>query len=315
MNQAITTLYEQSNYLRFMRKIADKRTYFDEYPGGNNGDVIILKGNQHVLKKVGCKLVDSPKQAEQILIRGNGAMVDIYQTDFKKLAEYREKYSSVPLIVGPSTFRFHGADFRKICELSSSSQFILFARDKNSVQAIREINPPAHCVVHVSHDLAFELYDSYFIANLLNQCSEKHILVAMRKDKEGTAGILTKTKGTWLPKNVRRPLSWLRDRLVARVSKDTVEMAIEQEDVPGLPRIYRDVASSLSFEDFVASIRDATLIVTDRLHVGVLGHLLQKRVVLVCATEYHKHKIKGVHELSMCGHGSKTTLFVPPQAL
>jgi exopolysaccharide biosynthesis predicted pyruvyltransferase EpsI len=312
----MTELYEQSCFLRFMEKVAGRYTYFDEYPGGNNGDVIILKGNQHAMKKVGCKLVDSPGKAEQIVIRGGGVMVDIYQTDFKKLVEYREKYPSVPLIYGPSTFRFRGADFRKICEISSASPLILFARDHNSAQAVREINPPAHCEIHVSHDLAFELYDSDFIADLRRNCAEKHILIAMRKDKEGFAKVLTKTSGTWLPKSVRRPLSWVRDRLVAHVSQDIVETILKQEHVSdNLPRIYRDVACSLSFEEFVASIRDAALIVTNRLHVAVLGHLLNKRVVIICATEYHEHKIKGVYELSMSGPGSKTVLFIPSEIM
>ena len=301
--------YKNSNFYSFMEMVRDKKTYFDPMHG-NNGDTLILMGAKHVLQKVGCKVVESPEDAEQILINGGGLMVDVYQTDFKKYVHYRHKYLSVPLIMGPSTFRFRGVNFKEICEINSSP-FILFARENNSAESLRKANLPAHCQVHTSHDLAFELYDSDFVAELLTKCQGKHILIAMRKDVEGSAGILIKMKGTWLPKKIRRPLSWLRDRMVARMSQDIIERIIKQEEVPKrLPRIYRDVSSSVSFEYFVASIRDAALIITDRLHVGVLGHLLNKRAVLICSGEYHKHKMKGVYELSMSGPESRTTLFV-----
>lgn len=311
----MTNPYERSDFYCFMEEVAGKKTYFDEYRGGNNGDVIILKGNKHLLAKTRCKLVDSPEEAEQILIRGGGAMVDIYQTDFEKLRYYRHYFPSIPLVVGPSTFRFKGADFRSICDVSSAFPLTMFARDHNSARALREVGLPEHCDVHVSHDLAFELYDSDFIANLQKQCSEKHILISIRKDKEGCAGVLTRTRGTWLPKRIRRPLSWVRDRLVAHVSQGTVETVLKRQGVSAdMPRVIRDVASSLSFDEFVASIRDAALVVTDRLHVGVLGHLLRKRVILICATEYHMHKIKGVYELSMSESGSRTSLFIPGES-
>lgn len=279
-------------------------------PGGNNGDMLIVMGAKHVLQKTVCKVVESPEDADQILIKGGGFMIDVYKTAFEAVLHYRRKYHSVPLIMGPNTFRFRGVNFREICE-ASSSPFILFARDNISAELLREANLPAHCQVHISHDSAFELYDSDFVAELLTKCQGKHILIAMRKDVEGSAGILIKMKGTWLPKKIRRPFSWLRDKMVAHMSHDIIQRIIKQEEVPKrLPRIYRDVSSSVSFEHFVASIRDAALIITDRLHVGVLGHLLNKRTVLICSGEYHKHKMKGVYELSMSGPESRTTLFV-----
>jgi len=293
----------------FLKTVRDKRTYFDELPGGNNGDTIILMGAKHVLQKTGCKLVGSPHDAEQIVVRGSGNWVAIYGTEFRELAYYRRNYPDLPLIIGPSTYRFPGANFRKVCEISSSP-FIFFARDRISSRVLSELCLPKHCDIRVSHDLAFEFRDSDFIANLVKNSSEKHILIAMRKDKEGVAGLLVKMRGTWLPKRVRRPLSWVRDRMVARVSRDAIEEILEREKVhETLPRIFRDVSASVSFEEFVVYIRDAALIITNRLHVAVLGHLLNKRVVLICSGEYHRHKIGGVYELSMSGAESRTRLY------
>ena len=293
----------------FLKTVRDRKTYFDGLCRGNNGDVLIVMGAKHILKKTGCKLVNSPKNAEQIIIRGSGSMVDIHVTDFKDFVYYRKNYHDLPLIIGPSTYRFPGANFRKVCEISSSP-FIFFARDRISSRVLSELRLPKHCDIRVSHDLAFELRDSDFIENLVKNSSEKHILIAMRKDKEGVAGLLVKMRGTWLPKRVRRPLSWVRDRMVARVSRDAIEKILEREKVrETLPRIYRDVSTSVSFEEFVVYIRDAALIITNRLHVAVLGHLLNKRVVLICSGEYHRHKIRGVYELSMSGAESRTRLY------
>jgi exopolysaccharide biosynthesis predicted pyruvyltransferase EpsI len=175
---------------------------------------------------------------------------------------------------------------------------------------------PDHCEVNLSQDTAFELKGSVFIEELKRDCSEKHVLVAMRKDKEGAAQILTKTRGTWLPKRIRRPLSWLRDRLVAHVSHDLTGEIIETFRCEQHPRIYRDVACSLSFDGFVESIRDASVVITDRLHAAVFGYLLDKRVILVCANDYHRQKLKGVFDLSMSGPDSRVTLYdpdVPPE--
>jgi exopolysaccharide biosynthesis predicted pyruvyltransferase EpsI len=301
---------QKSPFYRFMESVRDRKTYFDELRGGNNGDTLILMGARQLLQKTGCKLVGSPENAEQIIVRGGGYMVDIYQSDFKRFVNYRTNYPDLPLIVGPSTYRFHNVNFRKVCEISSSP-FILFARDNISAGVLREVGMPEHCDVRVSQDSAFELRDSDFIANLLNNATEKHVLIAMRKDKEGVAGVLVKMRGTWLPKKIRRPLSWIRDRMVARVSKDTISTILEHENVPNkLPIIYRDIAESLCFDEFVATIRDAALIVTNRLHVSVFGYLLNKRVILICSGDYHMHKLKGVYELSMSGPNSRTSLYV-----
>ena len=306
----MTNAEQKSPFYLFVESVKNRKTYFDELSGGNNGDVLILMGAKQVLRKTGCKLVDSPWDAEQIMIRGSGNWVDIYQTDFKRLVNYRRNHSNLPLIVGPSAYRFRGLNFRKVCEIGSSP-FIFFARENVSADILRNVGMPGHCDVRVSQDTAFELRGSEFIADLLNHVTEKHVLVVMRKDKEGVAGVLVKMRGTWLPRRIRRPLSWIRDRMVAHVSGDTIGSILKQEKVDRrLPRIYRDVSSSVSFEEFVALIRDAALVVTNRLHVAVLGDLLKKRVVLVCSGEYHTHKLKGVYELSMSGPNSRTKLYV-----
>jgi len=306
----MTMKEQKSPFYRFMENVRNKKTYFWEGEHGNNGDRVITIGAQRVMGETGCKLVDSPDKAEQIVMTGGGRMVDIYRGEFQKIVTFRRDYPSLPLILAPQTFQPRAVDFEDICKISSSP-LILFARENNSANALRQLKLPQHCQVHVSQDLAFELRDSEFISNLLKNTTEKHVLIAMRKDREGVAGVLTKMRAPWLPKKIRRPLSWLRDRMVACVSHGTINKILKQENCPKhLPKIYRDVSSSVSFEEFVAIIRDAALVVTNRLHTAVLGNLLNKRVVLICSGEYHKHKVKGVYDFSMSGPDSRTSLYV-----
>lgn len=308
---------DESPFLQFMRHIAHKKTYLETYPYGNNGDVLVMMGTRDLLKKAGCKVVDTCELAEQILMSGGGRFQDVFpRRVFDWIAYYRREYPSLPLIMAPQVFRVGNINFREICEISRAP-FILFARDHISAKSLREANLPAHCRVHLSHDPAFELRDSEFITNLKQKSSEKHVLIAMRKDEPMrkdelvTAKLLARAKGTWLPKKIRRPLSWIRDRIVAHLSRDIIKTILEQEKVTKqLPRIYRDVSVSVGYEEFVAVIRDAALIITNRLHVAVFGHLLGKRVVIVCAPEYVGQKLKGVYEFSMCGSNSRTSLYM-----
>jgi exopolysaccharide biosynthesis predicted pyruvyltransferase EpsI len=65
----------------------------------------------------------------------------------------------------------------------------------------------------------------------------------------------------------------------------------------------------VGFEKFVTAIRDAALIITDRLHVAVFGHLLGKRVIIVFGQEYVTGKLKSVYDFSMSGPNSRTSIY------
>ena len=300
-------MYE-SPFLHFMRRVADKKTYLETFVRGNNGDQLILMGTKHVMKKVGCITVGGPQEAEQILFRGSGSINDIWRGGITVLEKYRRDFPNIPPIVGPSTYIFRQVDIGSVLNISDAP-LTMFARDELSEKFVREIDLPDSVEVKVSPDLAFELTDTSFIVDLLGKRRQKNVLIAMRKDCEGAAGILTKIRGTWLPEKVRRPLSWVRDRLVSLRSRDVIETIIKRENMPrNIPKIYRDVSVSVGFDEFLRMICDAALVITDRLHVGILGHMLNKRVVLICSGEYHRHKLKGVYDLSMSGPGSNTTL-------
>ncbi len=299
----------RSPFARFMNSIGHRRTFFWEGPYANNGDRLIRMGMERLLMEANCDLVDKPGLAEQIIINGSGRYQDCWPGAFDDIIRFRKEFPRTPLIVAPQVFRVRNVDFKAICSISDA-RMILFARDDMSGTELRETGLPAHCEVHLSQDVAFELANSDFINGLQRTALERHVLVAMRKDEHGCAGLLARTKGIWLPKKIRRPLSWLRDRIVAQVSMDVINTMLREECIStSVPRIYRDVSVSVSFDDFVALVRDAALIVTDRLHVAVFGHLLKKRVIIVCAPGYIGKKLRGVYEFSMKGPDSRTRLY------
>jgi exopolysaccharide biosynthesis predicted pyruvyltransferase EpsI len=307
---------QKSPFYQFMENVREKKTFFWEWEHGNNGDRLITMGVQRVLMETRCKMVSSPEIAEQILMNGGGWFQDVFPQAFEKIADCRRKYKSLPLIMAPQMFRVRNVNFEEICKVSQSP-FVLFARDYMSAESLRETNLPEYCQILISQDPVFELRDSDFIKHLMQVSSEKHVLVAMRKDefiaqeKLLTGKLLARAKGTWIPKRIRRPLSWIRDRAVAHISRDIIGDILKQEKLGiGLPKIYRDVSVSVGFEEFVAAIRDAALIITDRLHVAVFGYLLGKRVVIVCSQGYVADKLRAVYDFSMSGPCSTTSLYV-----
>ena len=56
------------------------------------------------------------------------------------------------------------------------------------------------------------------------------------------------------------------------------------------------LAETCRFEDFLQNVARASVIVTTRLHVAILGQLLNRRTYLV---EGSYHKFRGVFEYSM----------------
>jgi exopolysaccharide biosynthesis predicted pyruvyltransferase EpsI len=307
----------RSPFREYMEGVKHRKTYFLELEHGNNGDHLIAMGIRRVLKEANTEIVDCAQAADQIVMDGGGRFQDAFPRAFEIIARHRRNYPSIPLIMAPQVFRVERVDFRGICA-QATSPLILFARDHFSAASLREADLPVYCEVHLSQDPAFELSGSSFIMELIETSSEKHVLIAMRKDEfiadpdSLRARFLHRAKGTWLPKSIRRPLSMLRDRVIARVSGDAITVVLEQEKVArGLPKIYRDISVSISFPEFVAAVRDAAVVITDRLHVAVFAYLLRKRVVILCEQEYLWPKLKGVYDFSMSAEGSRTTLYVP----
>lgn len=308
MGYTVHSISDKSRFVSFLETLHSKAIYFEPLHG-NNGDRLILMGAKWALRKSRCKLVEKPQLADVILLNGSGGMNDIWHFSLNRLESYRTSYPSLPIIVAPSTYRFKGDQFKRICEINDTPLFF-FTRDLISIEIIQNECSASHIDIQPSQDLAFELQDSDFIKNLREGVQEKHVLIVTRGDRESLSkGILTKVKGTWVPTKLRPPLSKARDKLLSLKRWNTYKSLMKDYGIPkNTPLVNQDISCRVTFSEFVATIRDAALIITDRLHVGILGHMLNKETVLFPASY---DKTKGVFEMSMSGRNSRTTLIEP----
>lgn len=290
----------ESSFLHHMSSLGGPSVHFEELKG-NNGDRLIRMGMGEVLRKAGLNGDSTPREADLILINGGGAMNDLWPEGAAQVMESLiQAAPDKDIVVGPSSYWFRTLDFPAILR-KSSGRITLFCRERRSEQFLRSLDLPPHVSVMLSQDLAFELRDSDFIREQRALARDTQVLCAMRKDREGEAGVLAKTRASWLPGPIRKPLSRLRDRLVARRSSDRLTPVFDSiSPRPSAAEIvYRDVSVSLDFDGFCREVRDSRAIITNRLHVGIFGSLLGKRVHLLRGGY---HKIDGVYEYSLAGN-------------
>lgn len=280
--------------MRFLGRLS---IHFEELKG-NNGDRLIRMGIAEVLRKSGLHADRLPREADLILINGGGAMNDLWPEGAAQVIEALIKTApDKDIVVGPSSYWFRKLDFPAILR-KSSGHITLFCRERRSEKFLRSLDLPPRVTVMLSQDLAFELRDSEFIREQLFLARDGQVLCAMRKDREGEAGVLARTRASWLPAAIRKPLSCLRDRLVANRSADRLSPILDSiSPRPSTSEIvYRDISVSLDFDGFCREVRNSRAIITNRLHVGILGSLLGKRVHLLRGGY---HKIDGVYEYSL----------------
>ncbi len=299
-------MINSSAFFQVLLSLGDKPIYFDHL-GGNNGDRLILEGMQHLLKKSNAVITSELETASVVLLNGGGGMNDSWPLNaIQRLQWYIENYPGKAIIVGPSSFSFKHTSFKQIVE-SSSAPITICCREEISEKLLRSLNLKDNIEIMLSRDLALELEDSLFLSELRQKSSSDIVLVAIRADIEGQSTLLARVKAPWMPQLLRRPLSKLRDRLAAVVSKGRVEQALVKAgiDIRKDAIFYRDISSALSFEGFCDTVCRSRYIVTDRLHVGLLGALMGKKVTLLRGGY---HKIEGVYNYSLVGRDSVTLL-------
>ena len=313
----------ESPFGRFLRERADARIFFEPL-SGNNGDVLILKGTEHLLDKHGCRRCADPAEADLILLNGGYSISDIWKFGIETLGHYRREFPDTPMAVAPSSFRFEGVDFAEVVR-RGRAPVTLFARETKSYEIINGVDLPNNAEVRMSRDSAFELRDSEFLTDLKRKVGGRHVVVSMRNDEESGAassdlgGLLKVGRGRFLPGPIRRPLARLRDAIAARrnvggpgtkgvTAPEALKAGLAQVggDAASLPRVNKDISAVVSFEEFCDLVAGSALMVTDRLHVAIFGHLLDRPTMLLPG---NNHKLRGIYNLSMRDHDSSVTLF------
>lgn len=297
---------ENSEFARHLSEYSQKKVFFDRL-AGNNGDRLITMGAEIALERAQVVLTDSPSTADLILLNGGGAMNDFWGGGIARVEFYGEAYPNKPLTIAPSSFLLQSPRLKDALS-GRKHRVTVFCRERASLQHLSEVGVSQQAHLRLSPDLAFELAGTKFLAELRARRSDEHVLVAMRKDREGAAGVLAKTRGTWLPRRIRRPLSRFRDLLVASRSRAPLDAVFSAERIgQEMPKIFRDVSVSVDFEEFLDLVARSRVILTDRLHVAILGRLLDKPVRLFPGSY---HKIRGVFEYSLSDQESRVELML-----
>ncbi len=280
-------------------------------PVGNNGDKLIRMGAEQLFRRCDLTFVDQPEQAQMLLMGGNGGMLQHYRVIPSIFQQYWSQFPDTPILMLPSTFYYPTE--RPTAGLPERSAPIeLYCRESISYGHLLEDGKlPSCCRVALSHDTAFALVDTPFLSSLKNHRG-KHLLIVERDDSEHSGRFTrpgTASRSRWrryIPAVLKRPLYPLRAYLASQrmtAFRAQCEAIIQQQhpDLTDLPRLVRDISRKDydSFSSFCDAIADAEVVLTTRLHVGILAALLRKKTYLF---EGPYHKIRAIYEHSLAGY-------------
>jgi len=290
----------------FLDSLHGKRVYFDPLHG-NHGDRLLSLAAQAMLEQAQITLIDNPGSAEFILLNGGGSMVDGW-FGLDLIADYSRKFPSHPLAVLPSSFRMPRRILAGIERLRTAPMW-LWARERPSLDLLRALEPGDNVIPGLDHDLAFSLNENTQITTLRDTPVEDILLIVERDDWEGPTGRrrpLSPSGLEFIPEQIR---TVIRRKLLGPIRKKQDQTSpfraaairfVNQNRAEGssLAPVTSDIslAETGSFGDFLHHVAAARVIVTTRLHVAILGHLLGRETYLV---EGSYHKFRGVYEYSM----------------
>lgn len=307
-----------------VEKLRDKRVFFHALPG-NNGDRLIQWGSRAVLRDVNATLVDKESEAEAIVLNGGAAISKDWKLGISYVNQCNTHWGNKPLWIFPSTVNVKGLDFEDSFSKRTSSAYF-WTRELYSLEMLKRCNFPDIVQIGVDHDMAFQLRNEKFMDDLRAKLSGDFILIVERNDIESPTGFAQKRvyrHKSPLEKTLRGLApSWLKKMRLDMQSKiqqkknkalgpevwrhrSYVEAALERvyadyPDARNLPIRWWDVSREdvCTMQEFLDTVAATGVIVTTRLHVGILGHMLGKRAFVTFGSGL-SHKFKGIYEYSL----------------
>ena len=289
------------------------KVYFEPV-GGNHGDTLIELGTRHIFNKYNIETTLDPKQAEAIIINGSGSVgVELWSKNLGGLKHYAKKFNNLPLIMLPSSFYFQNCYFPDIFDTRTAPSFI-FTREKYSYELIKYYDYSTDVSIHIGHDMAFELINTNFFRGLKSRCSNRHILIVERFDREAVTGS---------PRNI--PISNRLKKHIPDSIKHSLKKIIHHQRTSttnyknlalnrlfelskqwnNLPVVEEDISSPVgfTFDQIIDAIVNSAVVVTTRLHVAILAVLLDKPTFIqIKPSPYPKLKACYDHSLSHFNH-------------
>jgi len=299
-----------------------KRVYYEPL-WGNHGDRLIDMGSRLTMERHEFRLVPTAGEAEAIVVNGGGSWVSFGQRALEAHAERFRRHPDVPIVVLPSSFLLDGVDLGAMMG-ERTAPVTLIARERPSLEQLERAGLPEAVRLGLDHDMALALRDAPFIARLRTRARERHLLIVERRDVESVTGATQRPVGgralkRFVPRSVRLAIKrHLRQRDAGAVTTPFARNAIgvaraRWPGVDALPLFNLDISDegSVSFRQFLSRTADAAVVVTNRLHVGILAHLLGK-TALIAPGSYHK--IRGIYEHSLA-HDDRVAMLAPNGAI
>jgi len=304
-----------------LREHRGKRALFDPL-SGNHGDHLIRLGAEEAMRRAGVRFSLDETDPEVVIVTGGAGMTDIWKIGLDRLGELSGRHPDAPLIVMPQTFNYADKDAVGRMLQGRRAPATLFARAE-AAKALLEQTPWAHDDVRIDidHDMAFTLDDSDWMAEQRAAGAGKHLLVVERTDAEQASSVGESIRAigpSWtryIPAALKMPLKRAIARKRAAETNPAGELAVwAQRTMPerhpecaGQPMVALDVShpAYVTFDEFCRIVREASVIVTTRMHVGIFGAMLGKPVYL---RDAKYKKIRGVYDRSMAEASHVTML-------
>ena len=325
-NERIDLPSEKDLPIKQLLATYSNRKAFFEPLAGNHGDKLIQIGSLESFKEAKLNLTNDLSKAEVILINGSGSMTPLWGDGFRVLEKYAKSFANIPLIVLPSSWDIRNVDIALLLK-DHKAPIYLYARELYSFVALKRINFSSNVQISLDHDMSFNVLRSSYFKWLLEQKANKHLLIVERRDAESLTYLKEYPLPLWiklikffalpimhkLPSEIYREFKAVVfgfDRLIlgAKRRREAIKSDFVKESVSliekthpqfaKLPIYAADISllSFCSFKQFNLLIAQAAVVVTTRLHVGILSALLGKPTYIKAG---NWHKIRGVYEYSL----------------
>ncbi len=296
-----------------------KSIYYDPLKG-NLGDDLILMGIEEQFRKTGLKFVSDLSQADHVLIKGGGALIDDYQSLLKHIKELLHKASNIPATILPTSYHLESTSLPEMCG-ERTAPLRVYARERFSFDLLEKCQFECPFELGLDHDSAFHLIGSDFIKNLQGRRG-KHILIVERTDAESITGpavgstahpVSSKPRST-IPSTISSLLpAGLKAYLKHQLKLPAIEQsAMKTEFVSraiGFVKENHSAAADFpvrcfdvsqkhlnTFGQFADIIANSAVVFSTRLHVGILSAMLGIPTYVIAGSY---HKLRGIYRYSM----------------
>jgi len=309
--------------IEFLKRYQGARVFFEPL-WGNNGDTLIRMGALRALQQAKVICVRSPNRADLIVINGGSGLTHLWGR-LHILEQYCRRFPQTPLVVLPSSWDCNPDEINTLVRTRAAPCF-LYARERYSFELLKGAATSGRVVIGLDHDMAFHLKDSPYLTSLSRAKDERHVLIVERSDVESATGAheqpsrLVRLIQRVVPSKLRHALPqrarlyvaeymFSLERIFNMLQKPSASgtefvreaLKIVEDQYPqyrNLPIVVADISLKYvrSFRRFCLDIARAAIVVTTRLHVGILAALLGKPTYIKPG---NWHKIVGVYEYSL----------------